>query len=134
LFPGGEVAAAVEPVVVDEVGRVGALGPAPGGLVQLVGEHADGDRDGDGLGVEEPGGVLPVQPGGGDPGVGQPVQGDVVQQVVAGEVTLEGSVQDLGDQAGLAGPIPVIEQEGGQVDRGVGQPVQGLGRVAMIWA
>jgi hypothetical protein len=41
LFPGGEVAASVEPVVVDEVVRVGALGPAAGRLVQLVGEHAE---------------------------------------------------------------------------------------------
>jgi len=117
LFPGGEVAAAVELVVVDEVGGVGAFGPAAGGLVQLVGEHADGDGDGDGFGVEEAGGVLPIQPGGGDPGVGQPVQGDVVQQVVAGEVALQGSVQDLGDQAGLAGPIAVIQHERGEVDR-----------------
>jgi hypothetical protein len=37
LFPGGEVAASVEPVVGDEVVGVGAFGPAAGGLVQLVG-------------------------------------------------------------------------------------------------
>src|SRR4029453_197694 len=43
---GGEVAATVEPVVVGEVGRGGAVGPAPGGLVELVGEHADGDGGG----------------------------------------------------------------------------------------
>jgi len=53
LFPGGEVAASVEPVVVDEVVRVGTLGPAARRLVQLVGEHADGEGDRDRLGVEE---------------------------------------------------------------------------------
>ena len=31
------------------------------------------------------------------------------QQVVAGEVALQGPLEDLGDQAGLAGPIAVIE-------------------------
>jgi hypothetical protein len=41
LFPRGEVTAAVEPVVVDEVVRVGALCPAARGLVELVWEHAD---------------------------------------------------------------------------------------------
>src|SRR6266568_3124096 len=59
LFPGGEVAASVEPVVVDEVVGVCALGPAARGLVELVGEDADGKRDRDGLGVEEVRLVLP---------------------------------------------------------------------------
>jgi hypothetical protein len=43
VLPGREVAAAVDLVEVDEVVRVGALGPTAGGLVQLVGEHADGN-------------------------------------------------------------------------------------------
>src|SRR2546430_1715594 len=38
LFPGGKVAAPVEPVVVNEVAGIGALGPAPRGLIELVGE------------------------------------------------------------------------------------------------
>jgi len=46
------VAAPVELVVVDEVVGVGALGPALRGLVELVGEDADGERDRDGLGVD----------------------------------------------------------------------------------
>jgi hypothetical protein len=37
LLPGGEVAAPVDLVEVDEVG-IGALGPAPGRLVLLAGE------------------------------------------------------------------------------------------------
>ena len=86
LLPGGEVAAAVELVVVDEVVRIGALGPAARGLVELVGEDADGERDRDVLGVEEVRLVLPVQASRGDPGVGQPVERDVVEDVVAREV------------------------------------------------
>src|SRR6478609_9812298 len=39
LLPGGEVAATIELVEVDEVVRVGLLGPAARSLVQLVGEH-----------------------------------------------------------------------------------------------
>src|SRR5260370_14498402 len=84
LFPGGEVAAPVEGVVVDEVVGVGALGPAAGGLIELVREDADGKRNRDGLGVEEVRLVLPVQTGLGNPGVGQPVQPDVVNDDSAG--------------------------------------------------
>src|SRR6266545_2234422 len=101
LLPGGEVAASVEPVVVDEVVRVRALGPAPRRLVQLVGEHANGERYGDGLGIKEVRLVLPIQASRGHPRVGQPVQRDVVQEVVSREVALQRPLQDLGDQAGL---------------------------------
>jgi hypothetical protein len=56
------------------------------------------------------------------------------EEVVAGQLAVEGSRQDLGDQAGLAGPIPVVQHEGGQLERGVGQPVQVWGPVAMMSA
>src|SRR6266516_8106051 len=72
LFPGGEVAASVELAVVDEVLGIRALGPAPRGLIELVGEDAYGKRDRDGLGVEEVRLVLPVQASRGNPGVRQP--------------------------------------------------------------
>jgi Pyridine nucleotide-disulphide oxidoreductase, dimerisation domain len=52
LFPGGEVTAFGEPVVMDQL-RVGPLGPAPRRRVELVGEDAHGDRDLDAPGVEE---------------------------------------------------------------------------------
>ena len=61
------MAAPVERVVVDEVMGVGALGPALRGLVELVGEDADGERDRDGLGVEEVRLILPVQGAAGTP-------------------------------------------------------------------
>src|SRR5499427_7336419 len=59
LFPGGEVAALVDLVVVDEVG-VGPLGPAARRLVLLAREDARGHRDGHALDVEETTLVLPV--------------------------------------------------------------------------
>jgi len=51
----------------DEVAGIRAFGPAARGLIELVGEDADGERDGDGLGVEEVSLVLPVQTSRGDP-------------------------------------------------------------------
>ena len=71
---------------------------------------------GDGLGVEEVGLVLPIEASRGDPGVGQPVQGDVVEEVVSGEVALQTSLEDLLDQAGLTGPVAVVEHEGREID------------------
>src|SRR3954470_4600868 len=60
LLPRREVAAAVDLVEVEQVVRVGPLGPAARRLVQLIREDGDGERDGDRLGVEEVALVLPV--------------------------------------------------------------------------
>jgi len=79
------VAPSVEPVVMDEVVGIRAFGPAPRGLIELVGEDADGERNRDGLGVEEVRLVLPVEASRRNPGVRQPVQRDVVEDVVSGE-------------------------------------------------
>jgi hypothetical protein len=124
LLPSREVAASVDPVVVDEVVRVRALGPAPRSLVELVGEHGDGERDRDVLGVEEVRLVLPIQASRGDAGVGQPVERDVVEEIVAREVAVVGAVEDALDKAGLAGPVTVVEREGREVDRRVRESVQ----------
>jgi hypothetical protein len=86
LFPGREVAASVELVVMDKVVRVRALGPAPRCLIQLVREDAYGKRNRDVLGVEEVRLVLPVQTSRGNPRVRQPVERDVVEDVVSGKV------------------------------------------------
>src|SRR5215218_3339539 len=118
LFPGGEVAAPVVLVVVDEVG-VRLLGPAPRNPVELVGEGAHADRDRDALGGEETTLVLPVEASRGDPRVGQPVERDVVEDVVAREVArlLQTSLEDLLNQAGLTGPVAVVERERREIDR-----------------
>src|SRR5215470_14920646 len=52
LFPGGEVAALGDLVVVDEVG-IGPFGPAARRFVLLAREDARGHRNGHALGVEE---------------------------------------------------------------------------------
>src|SRR5450631_1422082 len=116
FFPGGEVAASVKLVVMDEVVGIRALCPAPRGLVELVGKDADGERDGDVLGVEEVGLVLPIQASGGDPGVRQPVERDVVEEVVSREVALVGPLKDLFHEPGLAGAVAVVKHERRQID------------------
>src|SRR5215218_2575983 len=72
LLPRREMAALVVLVVVDQL-RVRLLGPTARALIELVGERADRDGDGDLLRVEEGELVFPIQAGRGDPGVGQPV-------------------------------------------------------------
>src|SRR6266516_3535231 len=58
LFPRREVPALVRLVEVGEV-RVAALRPAPGGLVDLAGEDGERRRDGEVLGAEVRGLVIP---------------------------------------------------------------------------
>ena len=76
-------------VVVNQFG-IGFLGPALRGGVDLIGERADGDGDFDASDIEEAsaGGDLrgvPVEACGRDAGVGEPVERDVVENVVAAQ-------------------------------------------------
>src|SRR5437867_11224007 len=80
LFPRREVPALIRLVEVGEV-RVAALRPATGGLVDLAREDGERSRDGEVLGAEVRGLVVPVAAGRGDPGVCQPVEGNVVEHV-----------------------------------------------------
>ena len=79
------MAALGEPVVVDELG-IRLLRPALRRLVDLVGEGAHGDRDLDAPRIEEAARrkmrVVPVEARRGDRGVRQPVERDVVEDVV----------------------------------------------------
>src|SRR5580700_10131242 len=90
LFPGGEVAALADLVEVGDVG-VELLGPAARGPEDLAGERGEADRECD-LWRSLPGRVscglsaLPVRAGCRGPGASQPVQRDVVQDVVPGEI------------------------------------------------
>src|SRR6266702_3848554 len=109
------MAASVELVVMDEVAGIRALGPAPRGLVELVGEHADGVRNRDGLGVEEVRLVLPVETGRGNPGVRQPVQRDVVEDVVSSQGAPQLSLKGLFYEPGLASAVAVVKHERRQI-------------------
>src|SRR5437879_2114267 len=100
----------------DEVVRIRALSPTPRSLVQLVGKDAYGKGNGDLLGVEELRLVLPVQTSRGDPCVRQPVERDVVENVVSREVARQASLKGLFDEPRLAGTVAVVQHECGQVD------------------
>src|ERR1700751_3701538 len=87
LLPGGEVAAFVDLVEIDEV-AVGTLGPTLRRAVDLAWKHRHCDRDRyvRGLltrGVQDRRGVLPVEPRGRNCAVRQPVERDVVQDRIA---------------------------------------------------
>ena len=64
--------------------------------------------------------VLPVQPCGGGPGVGEPVEGDVVEDVVSCEAC-GATCEDARDQ--LVAARFVIDHPGSQADGGIGQAV-----------
>src|SRR5438105_11539005 len=97
----------------NEVVRIRTLRPAPRCLVQLVGKDAYGKWNGDVLGVEEVRLVLPIETSRGDPGVCQPVERDVVENVVSREVARQASLKGLFDEPGLAGAVAVVKHERG---------------------
>src|SRR5262245_23750549 len=118
LFPGGEVAALVDLVVVDEVG-VGPFGPAPRRLVLLARKDARGHRDGHALGIEEATLVFPIQTRRRDPSVRHPVERDVVEDLLTRQLArgARGPVQSRDDRRGrLAAGIIVVQKPGGQAD------------------
>ena len=108
----------VDPVVVEELG-IGAFCPAPRGFVLLAGKDAHGDRDGDAFGVEKSTLVFPIETRRRNPRVRQPVQRDVVEDLVTGQFPrgARGACQSRGDCRGrLAVSIVVVEQPGRQAD------------------
>jgi hypothetical protein len=84
LFPRREVSAFVGLVIIDEIG-IRPLCPTPWGLNDLVGKGAHRDRDGDVLRCEEGKLVLPINTRRRDRRVGQPVERDVVEDVLSRE-------------------------------------------------
>ena len=114
------MAAPVDLVEVGE-GGVGLLDPAARGPEDLAGEDGEADRDRDlrrslpgraGCGLP----VLPVLPGGRGPGAGQPVQRDVVDDVVPGEMARGLPVEEgTGDLVVAVGVV--VEHPGRQGDR-----------------
>ena len=119
LLPRREVTAPIDLVEVDEVG-VRLLDPAARGPEDLAGERGEADRERD-LRRSLPGrkslgsSVLPVRPRRRCPGARQPVQRDVVDDPVRGEMArglpVEKYALDLLVAVGV-----VVEQPGGQGD------------------
>ena len=81
LFPRGEVAAFVDLVVEDEVG-IGLLRPTPRGLILLSRKDGYSHRNLDAFGVEKAALVFPIETRRRDARVRQPVQSDVVEDLV----------------------------------------------------
>ena len=61
--------------------------------------------------------VLPIETGRGNSGVRQPVERDVVEDVVACELARGVSLEDRFDEPGLARAVPVVDHERRQIDR-----------------
>src|SRR5271169_1412948 len=60
LFPGGEVTALCDSIVIDQLG-IRPLRPVPWGLIELVREDAYANRNGDALGTEKGELILPIE-------------------------------------------------------------------------
>src|SRR5918994_477084 len=101
LLPGGEVAALVDLVVIDEVG-ICLLCPTPRRLILLARKDAHSHRNGDALGVEKATLVFPVETRRRDPRVRQPIQRDVVEDLVTRQFArrTRRPVQSRGDRRG----------------------------------
>src|SRR5713226_10604559 len=106
----------------DEIG-VRSLYPTPRGGVDLIGINADGNRDGDVLRGEKGKLVFPIQTSRRDRRVGQPVEGDVVENVISGKA-LGLAGKDARHEC-LTGLV-VVEHPGGQADGRVRNPVKRL--------
>src|SRR5215469_18275884 len=70
-----------KPVVMDEFG-ICPLRPAPRGFIELVWKDAHSNWDGDTLGREELQLAFPIEARRGDSGIRQPVERDVVQNIL----------------------------------------------------
>jgi hypothetical protein len=78
-------------------------------LILLAGKDGHGHRNRDALGVEEATLVFPIEARRRDPGVGQPIQRDVVQDLVAGQVA-DGLSVDEGAHRGRIWQVAGLER------------------------
>jgi hypothetical protein len=88
-------------------------------LILLAGKDGHGNGDGDALGVEEATLVFPIEARGRDPRLRQPVERDVVEDLVTRQFAggARGPVQSRDDRRGrLAVSIVVVEKPRGQAD------------------
>jgi hypothetical protein len=89
-------------VVIDQL-VIRALRPAPRGLIVLAGKHAHGSRDGDVSGVVNAELVFPIEASRGSRRVRQPVERDVVKDVVSCEAVCGVSINRAAEMIAAAG-------------------------------
>ena len=82
LLPSGEVSALLDTVVIHELG-ISFLRPAERSFVELIREHAYGNRDFDAPDAEEGELVFPVETSSRNSRVGQPIESHVVEDIVS---------------------------------------------------
>src|SRR5258705_12143242 len=97
----------------DEFG-IRFLCPAPRGGVDLIWKDADGNRDGDVLRGKKVELVFPIQSSRRDPRIRQPIERDVVEDVVSRKA-LGLTVKDACDERLTASVV--VEYPGGEADR-----------------
>ena len=118
-------------VVVDEF-LICALRPTPRGLIVLTRKDADGSRDGDVGGVVKVDVTFPIEARRRNRRIRQPVEREVVEDVVAREVARRMSIdctpeRGRGDRRrGLAITVAVVKHPGCQANGRIRQPVQRL--------
>jgi hypothetical protein len=106
------VTAFVEPVVMDELG-IGPLRPTPRHRIDLVWKDTHCNRDSNVLRGNETQLVLPIQARRRDCRVGQPIVGDVVEDVVTCQA-LGSTIEDARNE--LVAAYVMVEDPGGQTD------------------
>ena len=94
---------------------VGALGPTPRSLVDLFREDAYGRRNGDVVVVEEGALVFHIETSAGHARVRQPGEGDVVEDVVPGQVAIGLPIDKEFHDVRVAGHV-VVDHPGGKGD------------------
>ena len=109
----GEWMRSLDLVEVDEI-LVGALGPTPRSLVDLLREDADGGRNGDAEVVEEAALGFLIEASARHARVRQPGEGDVVEDVVPCEVAVRNAEKEL-REVPVAGNV-VVDHPGGKGD------------------
>src|ERR1043166_5655630 len=128
LFPRREVSAFGKTVVVDKV-HIRFLGPALRRLINFLRKRAHGDRKLDASHVEETAAWrksmprVPVETGGRDRGIRQPIERDVVEHVVSRQ-SFRLTVENAGDH--LVTTNVVIEYPARKADRRIDDSVQSL--------
>ena len=126
LLPSGKVAAFRVPLIVDQLG-VGLFGPTPRGRTYFIREHTHDRGDDDAFRCKEGELVLPIEARRRNTRVRQPVERDVVENVVPRKA-LGLTVEDTCDQ--LIAPNVVVEDPGREADRGIPNTVLAL--IALI--